>query len=55
MRILIGGVFLAAAVCAVLSYAGILSPANLSAPVLFGTALILVLLRTMNPATDRTF
>jgi hypothetical protein len=54
VKALIAAAFFAAGGCAVLSYAGVLPAANLAPPILFGSALILVLLHLMY-VSDRRY
>src|SRR5687767_9061262 len=54
MKVLIAGAFIAAAGCAILSHAGLLSATSIVAPVCLAPALILVLLHLVN-AGDRRY
>lgn len=54
MKSLIALAFLAAIGCAILSYAGVLSPTSIVPPACFAAALILALLHMMN-VSDRHY
>jgi hypothetical protein len=54
MKALITLAFVAAACCAILSYAGVLSTTSVVPPVCFAAALILALLHMMN-VSDRRY
>ena len=53
MKILVAATFIAAACCAVLSYAQILSPTSLVPAMLFASVLILTLLHMINVGDRR--
>ena len=54
MKTLIALAFVAAACCAILSYAGVLSPTSIVPPICFAAALVFVLLHLMN-VSDRRY
>lgn len=53
MKILLAALFIAAGVCAALSYARILPATSMMPPIVFAVALILTLLHLMNTSDRR--